>query len=118
MLSDYLPILLLIGIAGGMVLVILVLSTVLGPRRDNQWKREPFECGSEPIGNARSRFSVKFYVVALLFIIFDIETVFVVPWAVLYQELGVAGLIEMTVFLGILSTGLVYVWRKGGLEWH
>ena len=86
MLSDYLPILLLFALAAGIVLVILVLSTVLGPQRRNEWKHEPFECGSEPLGDVRSRFSVKFYVVALLFILFDIEGVFIVPWAVLYRE--------------------------------
>lgn len=118
MLSDYVPILILILIAAAMVLVILVLSTVLGPRRENRYKRQTFECGSEPIGTARMRFSVKFYVVALLFILFDIEGIFIVPWAVLFRQMGVAGFIEMVVFIGILGVGLAYVWRKGGLEWE
>jgi NADH-quinone oxidoreductase subunit A len=118
MLADYTPILVLWLLAAGVCLLILVLSTVLGPRGENAWKREPFECGSRPIGTARSRFSVKFYIVAILFILFDIEVVFIIPWAVLFRELGVAGFIEMLVFICILLVGLAYVWRKGGLEWE
>ena len=118
MLSDYAPILVLGLIAGAIVVLILVLSTVLGPRGENKYKRQSFECGSEPIGTARTRFSVKFYVVAILFILFDIEGIFIAPWAVLYRDLGVVGFIEMLVFLAMLGFGLAYIWRKGGLEWE
>jgi NADH-quinone oxidoreductase subunit A len=117
MLSDYLPIVLLFAIAGAMVLLILILSSVLGPKNVTETKVTPFEGGSEPFGDTRRRFPVKFYVVAILFILFDVEAIFVVPWAVLFQELGVVGFIEMLVFIGILGVGLAYVWRKGALEW-
>ncbi len=118
MLADYAPILVLFAIAAAIVVVILVLSTILGPKRKNLSKHDTFECGSEPIGDARMRFSVKFYVVAILFILFDIEGIFIVPWAVQFRELGVPGFVEMVVFLTILLVGLAYVWRKGGLEWE
>ncbi|MBN1945501.1 MAG: NADH-quinone oxidoreductase subunit A [Bradymonadales bacterium] len=114
---DYLAIGVLVVAGGGLAFLLVYLSHVLGPRGENRWKRDIFECGSVPLGSARSRFSVKFYLVAILFILFDIEAVFVIPWAVLFRSLGLAGLIEMFVFLGILLVGLVYVWRKGGLEW-
>ena len=118
MLSDYTPILFMIVFAAFLAIAMVVLSHILGPHNDNEVKRETFECGSEPIGTARMRFPVKFYVVAILFILFDIEGIFVVPWAVLFKQLGVVGFVEMTVFLVILSVGLGYVWRKGGLEWE
>jgi NADH-quinone oxidoreductase subunit A len=118
MLSDYLPILVLFLVAGGIVLAILVLSSVLGPKNVTATKVAPFEGGSEPLGDSRRRFPVKFYVVAILFILFDVEGIFVVPWAVLFQELGLVGFIEMVVFVGILGVGLAYVWRKGALEWQ
>ena len=117
MLSDYTPVLLLFILAGGIALAVIVLSELLGPKNPNLHKADPFESGSEAIGTARQRFSVKFYLVALLFILFDIEGVFIVPWAVLYRELGLVGLVEMFVFIAILAVGLAYVWRKGGLEW-
>lgn len=118
MLSDYAPILVLFALVGLVVVAILLISTYAGPKNPNRHKEEPFECGGEPIGSARSRFSVKFYTIAILFILFDIETVFIVPWAVLFRELGVVGLIEMVTFVGILAAGLAYVWKKGGLEWE
>jgi NADH-quinone oxidoreductase subunit A len=105
----------------------LFLSNVLGPRRPSAVKLAPFECGSEPVGSARERFGVKFYVVALLFIVFDIEAVFLYPWAALllpsddngvhYAGLGWAGYLEMGIFVATLVAGLVYVWKKGVLEW-
>ena len=79
---------------------------------------EPFECGNDPIGNPRNRFSVQFFLIALLFIIFDVEVVFIFPWAVLFRQLGWYGFIEMAVFLVILIIGLFYVWKKGALEWE
>ena len=118
MLSDYTPILLILVIAAFLALAMVYLTHIFGPVQDNPKKREIFECGSEPIGTARMRFPVKFYVVAILFILFDVEGIFVVPWAVLFKQLGVVGFVEMAVFLGILVIGLAYVWRKGGLEWE
>ena len=117
MLLSYLPILLLVLLAAGFALTLLLLSSVLGPRRPSKEKLSTYECGIDPIGSARERFSVKFYLVAMLFIIFDIEIVFLYPWAVILHSLKLFGLVEMIVFLGILLIGLLYVWKKGGLEW-
>jgi NADH-quinone oxidoreductase subunit A len=90
---------------------------LLGPRRPYNDKLTTYECGIDPVGSARERFSVKFYLVAMLFIVFDIEIVFLYPWAVILNSLGLFGLVEMFFFLGILLIGLLYVWKKGGLEW-
>ncbi|MBI2884279.1 MAG: NADH-quinone oxidoreductase subunit A [Candidatus Methylomirabilis oxyfera] len=117
MLLSYLPIFILILLAAGFALTTLLLSHVLGPRRPTQSKLTPYECGIDPVGSARERFSVKFYLVAMLFIIFDIEIVFLYPWAVILNSLKLFGLMEMILFLGILLIGLLYVWKKGGLEW-
>ncbi|PWB77202.1 MAG: NADH-quinone oxidoreductase subunit A [Candidatus Methylomirabilota bacterium] len=117
MLLSYLPIFILILVAVGFALATLFLSHVLGPRRPTRAKLAPYECGIDPVGSARERFSVKFYLVAMLFIIFDIEIVFLYPWAVILSSLKLFGLIEMVLFLGILLIGLLYVWKKGGLEW-
>lgn len=117
MLSSYVPIVLMIlagvAIAGGMI----VIKSLLGPRNRTLAKMKPFECGLESPGSARSRFSVKFYLVALIFIAFDIEIVFLYPWAVVAKGLGVAGLLQMGLFLGVLVLGFVYIWKKGALEW-
>ena len=117
MLLSYLPILTLVLLAAGFALATLFLSSVLGPRRPSREKLSTYECGIDPVGSARERFSVKFYLVAMLFIIFDVEIVFLYPWAVILNSLGLFGLIEMFFFLGILLIGLLYVWKKGGLEW-
>jgi NADH-quinone oxidoreductase subunit A len=89
-----------------------------GPKHPTAQKHLPFECGVDPVGSPRKRFSVKFFLVALLFLIFDVETIFIFPWAVLFRKLGVFGFVEMTVFLLILLLGLMYVWKKGALEWE
>lgn len=117
MLLSYLPIFILILLATGFALATLLLSHVLGPRRPTHAKLAPYECGIDPVGSARERFSVKFYLVAMLFIVFDIEVVFLYPWAVILNSLKLFGLMEMILFLGILLIGLLYVWKKGGLEW-
>jgi NADH-quinone oxidoreductase subunit A len=116
-LQTYFPIGLVLLVATGLALVLLLLANVLGPRHPNAAKRSPFECGSVPVGSARDRFGVKFYVVALLFIVFDIEAVFLFPWAVLFTELGWAGYVEMLIFVATLVVGLAYVWKKGVLDW-
>ena len=103
---------------------ILVINRFVGPRRINAVKSAAFECGVDPIGSARQRFSVKFYLVAIFFIIFDIESVFLYPWATLFREMivepgiGWATFVEMFVFVGILGAGLAYVWRRGALDWE
>ena len=118
MLLDYLPILILVVLAALFAGGYIVLSALLGPRRPNPEKLSPYECGIVPVGTARERFSVKFYLVAMLFIIFDMEIVFLYPWAVVFKQLKLFGLVAMGTFLLILLVGYFYVWKKGGLEWE
>ena len=115
--ADYLPILILIILAVVMSAIAIALSAVLGPRKANAVKASPYESGMVPIGDARLRFSIRFYVVAILFILFDIEAIYLYPWAVLFRRLRLYGLIEMAVFLAIVGVGYFYAWRKGALEW-
>jgi NADH-quinone oxidoreductase subunit A len=102
------------AIAGGMV----VLSSTLGTKKPTSVKLAPFECGKDPLSLPVGRLAIKFYLTAILFILFDVELVFVYPWAVIYRALGVPGLVEMGVFLGVLMAGFVYVWDNGALDWH
>jgi len=117
MLLEYLPILILVVLAAAFAVGSIVASAILGPRRPDPEKLSPYECGMEPVGTARERFSVKFYLVAMLFIIFDMEIVFLYPWAVVFQQLRLFGLVAMGSFLLVLLVGYFYVWKKGGLEW-
>ena len=117
MLVAYIPILLFILVAVGFAIFTLLLSGLLHPEKYNKVKLEPYECGIEPETDARDRYSIRFYLVAMLFVIFDVETVFMFPWAGIMDELAIFGLIEMIVFLFILVVGYVYAWRKGALEW-
>ena len=118
-LSPYLPLLVVLLVAGGLGAVVSVMSAILGPKRPSAIKSTIFEAGSEPSpGSARQRFAVKFYVVALLFIVFDVETVFLYPWAVNFRQLGWFGYGEMFVFAVTLVIGLAYVWKKGALDWE
>ncbi|HVF11400.1 MAG TPA: NADH-quinone oxidoreductase subunit A [Abditibacteriaceae bacterium] len=111
------PILALFVIAVGFAAGAVLLSSVLGPRRPTKVKNQPYECGIDPVGDARLRFSVKFYVIAMLFILFDIEAIFLYPWAVMFQQLRLFGLLEMMAFLGFLIMGYIYLWKRGALEW-
>ena len=113
----YVPIIMMIGLGFAIPMLLFVIASSAGPRQASERKMTPFECGMESLGDTRHRFTVKFFLVALLFIIFDIEVVFLYPWAVLFRELGLFGFIEMAVFLFILLLGLLYVWKKGALEW-
>ena len=117
MVVAYIPILLFILVAVGFAIFTLLLSGLLHPEKYNKVKLEPYECGIEPETDARDRYSIRFYLVAMLFVIFDVETVFMFPWAVIMDELALFGLIEMIVFLFILVVGYVYAWRKGAMEW-
>jgi NADH-quinone oxidoreductase subunit A len=118
MLSDYLPIVVLGALAFLFAVASLGVSSLLRPHRPNPIKLSAYECGNDPVRLPRGeRFSVKFYVVAMLFIIFDIETIFLFPWAVAFRQLGLFGLVEMAVFIGLVFVAYVYVWRKGGLDW-
>lgn len=114
---DYLPLLILIIVASIFAAIALIMPAVLGPKNPNKMKQEPIESGMIPFTDARRRFPVQYYLVAVLFILFDIEVIFLYPWAVLLNKLKVFGLIEMGVFLFILLIGYVYVWRKGAFEW-
>ncbi len=95
----------------------LGVGRLLRPNRPGGDKLLPYECGVDPIGDARERFSVRFYIIAILFVIFDVETIFLFPWAIIYDQLALFGFIEMLIFLGILIVGYFYVWKKGALEW-
>jgi NADH-quinone oxidoreductase subunit A len=122
-LQSYFPIGLVLVAALVLAVLMLTLAGLLGPRRFSSVKNAPFECGSIPVGSARERFSVKFYVLAILFIVFDIEAVFLYPWAVLllpsegYPGLGWPGFVSMGIFAATLLAGLVYVWKKGVIDW-
>jgi NADH-quinone oxidoreductase subunit A len=118
MLDSYLPILTLIIIALCFSIGSVVFSRLIGERRVTELKMSPYECGMPPVGSARERFSVKFYIIAMLFIVFDIEVVFMYPWAVMFKRLGLFGFAEMGVFILILLVGYAYVWKKGALEWE
>ena len=115
--SSYIPIAIFVAVATGFALFTLVLSTALHPVKYNKVKLEPYECGIEPMTDARDRYSIRYYLIAMLFVIFDVETVFMFPWAVIMDELALFGLIEMIVFLAILVAGYAYAWKKGALEW-
>jgi NADH-quinone oxidoreductase subunit A len=117
MLRSYLPILILMGLSLTQALVIVVLSQVASPLRPTAVKEAPYESGILPLGTAHERFSVKFYMVAILFIVFDLETVFLIPWAVKMRELGWSGFVAASIFLIVLTVGLVYEWKRGGLRW-
>jgi NADH-quinone oxidoreductase subunit A len=117
-LSSYLPVLLLFGVVAAFATLSLVASSFVRPHRPTRPKAEPYESGIEvdPVQRGQ-RFPVKFYLVAMLFIVFDIETIFLFPWAVSFRQLGLFGLVEMAVFIGLVFVAYVYVWRKGGLDW-
>ena len=117
LLQNYLPILIFLVIAGGFGLLLLVLGWMLGPRRPDAEKVSAYECGFEPFEDSRAKFDVRYYLVAILFIIFDLEIAFLFPWAVSLDEIGGFGLLSMLVFLAVLVIGFIYEWKKGALEW-
>ena len=117
MLQNYLPILIFLAVAGAFGLLLLVLGFVLGPRRPDPEKLSPYECGFEAFEDSRAKFDVRYYLVAILFIIFDLEIAFLFPWAVSLDAIGGFGLLSMGVFLAILVVGFAYEWKKGALEW-
>jgi NADH-quinone oxidoreductase subunit A len=118
MLENYLPILVFLSV--GMVVggVMVALGFVLGTQKPDDRKLSPYECGFEAFEDARMKFDVRYYLVAILFIIFDLEIAFLFPWAVVLDEIGLFGLLAMTLFLGILVVGFIYEWKKGALEWE
>ncbi len=118
LLSSYLPILIFIGFAGGLSIFIILLSYLRAPLKPDPEKLSAYECGFEAFSDARGKFDVRFYLVAILFIIFDLEIAFLFPWAVSLREIGGFGFGSMMIFLGILTVGFVYEWKKGALEWE
>ena len=117
-MREYLPILMFIAVAVGFAATTLGASVLIVPRRGSARKIQPYECGAEPVGNARQRFEIKFYLVAVLFILFDIEAVFLYPWAVAFRQLGLYGLVEMILFVVILLVGYLYLLQKRALDWN
>ena len=121
MLSNYLPILIFLVVAAAVALLLLVLGTGIGRYfsrfHDDPAKRTPYECGFDAFEDSRSKFDVRYYLVAILFIVFDLEIAFLFPWAVALGSIGLAGLIAMAIFLAILVVGFIYEWKKGALEW-
>ena len=118
MLGEYLPILLFLAVAAVVGVALMVLGNLLGPTRPTGEKLSPYECGFEAFEDAHMQFDVRYYLIAILFFAFDLEIAFVFPWAVIFRDLGMVGLIEMGIFLGLLVLGFVYVWKKGALEWE
>ena len=117
-LADYFSILIFMSVAFGISLLLVLLSFFWGPNRPDKEKLSPYECGFEAFSDARMKFDVRFYLVAILFIIFDLEIAFLFPWAVSLKEIGLYGFFSMMVFLAILIVGFIYEWRKGALEWE
>jgi len=118
MLDTYIPLLVLLAVSAAQAVGMVVLSEVVSPTKKTLVKSAPYESGIDPLGGTRERFSVKFYMVAILFIVFDVETVFLVPWAVVMREVGLAGFAAAGIFIFILTVGLIYEWKKGALEWN
>lgn len=117
-LQNYLPILIFILVALSLGTVMIVLGRLLGPYRPDPDKLSPYECGFEAFGDSRVKFDVRYYLVAILFIIFDLEIAFLFPWATVLEEIGLLGFLSMMLFLGILVVGFIYEWKKGALEWE
>ncbi|MBB43282.1 MAG: NADH-quinone oxidoreductase subunit A [Rhodospirillaceae bacterium] len=118
LLREYLPILIFIGIATALAIVILLASFIVARQRPDSEKVSPYECGFAPFNDARRQFDVRFYLVAILFIIFDLEVAFLFPWAISLSSIGIFGFCSMLLFLVILTVGFIYEWKKGALEWE
>lgn len=118
MLLEYFPLVILIALASILAVLVVILGMIFGPRRPTRRKGQPYESGMTPYGPGSRRMSIRYYLVAVLFILFDVEVVFFLPWAVVFKKLGVFGLIEMLIFIGILLIGYIYAWKKGALEWE
>lgn len=116
--SDFFPILIQFFVAAGFIVTTMLATHLLGPKRKSKIKLETFECGIESQGNARIPFSIKYFLVAILFVLFDVEVIFMYPWAVNFKSLGISGLIEMLIFMALLLTGFFYIIKKGALKWE
>ena len=118
MLAEYLPTLLFLIVATGIGIALMVIGRFIGPRRPDAQKLSPYECGFEAFEDARMKFDVRYYLIAIQFIVFDLEISFIVPWTLVFQELGARALVTMGLFVGMLFLGFIYVWKKGALEWE
>src|SRR5580693_8180485 len=115
--QNYVPIFIFLAVVGVLIPVTLLVTKIIRTQSPNRVKLMPYECGIDPYDNARGRYTVRFYIIAILFVIFEVETIFLFPWAVKFKALGFFGLTEMLVFLGILIVAYIWVWKKGALEW-
>ena len=115
--QNYVPIFLFVAVVGTLIPITLLLTKLVRPNKPQREKLLPYECGIDPVDRARGRYTVRYYIVAILFVIFDVETIFLFPWAVKFKYFGLFGLLEMLIFLGILIVGYVWIWQKGALEW-
>jgi NADH-quinone oxidoreductase subunit A len=115
--ENYVPAFIFVVVVGSLIPLTLVLAKLVRPQSPNRVKLMPYECGIDPVGSARGRYTVRYYIVAILFVVFDVETIFLFPWAVRFKALGWFGLMEMLIFLGILVVGYIWIWKKGALEW-
>jgi NADH-quinone oxidoreductase subunit A len=116
-LGEYLPILLFLFVSTGLGIVLLIAGWALGPKRPDSEKLSPYECGFEAFEDARMQFDVRYYLIAIQFIIFDLEIIFIVPWTLVFTEIGPRSLVTMGLFVGMLFLGFIYVWKRGALEW-
>jgi NADH-quinone oxidoreductase subunit A len=115
--QNYVPVFIFVAVVAVLIPLTLILAKLVRPSNPDRVKLMPYECGIDPIGNSRGRYTVRYYIVAILFVVFDVETIFLFPWAVKFKALGVFGLLEMLIFLGILIVGYIWIWKKGALEW-
>ncbi len=118
MLSEYFPIAVFLAVTAGLGMVLLVIGQMLSPSKPDAEKGSAYECGFEAFEDARARFDVRYYLIAILFIVFDLEIAFLFPWAVVFDALGIEAIIAMVIFLAILVIGFIYEWKKGALEWE
>ena len=118
MLAEYLPTLLFLIVATGIGIALIVIGNLVGPKKPSAEKLSPYECGFLPFEDARMQFDVRYYLIAIQFIVFDLEIIFIVPWTQVFMELGARSLVTMGLFVGMLFLGFIYVWKKGALEWE
>ena len=115
--QNYVPVFIFVAIVAILIPITLIVAKLVRPSNPNRVKLMPYECGIDPIDNSRGRYTIRYYLVAILFVVFDVETIFLFPWAVKFKALGLFGLMEMLIFLGILIVGYIWIWQKGALEW-
>jgi len=115
--QNYVPAFIFVAAVGLLIPLTLVLAKLVRPQNPSRVKLMPYECGVDPVDDSRGRYTVRYYIVAILFVVFDVETIFLFPWAVRFKALGLFGLMEMLIFLGVLVVGYIWIWKKGALEW-